>query len=333
MSRSADPERLSINLKRSFPDAQMVAGLYDADGFGVRPAVVLRTAKQIQLAHGHGHVGLFRDALKESVEDRVLDVRIHLYPASGGESLLHGCFRAKNQKIDHVTRMAFLVRDAPRDLGEQSTIDAADGADLLGDGVRLAAFRGVHRNLDNIGAAAGIVACLVDSERQAPANGRNHIAVRADQERLRHVLVADAPDQSAPSRSVKRQDAQEITKASGKAVRPIVFLGVGVSQLTGCGDDHLLAWLHVDARIQPGRVAGKLYFLRDALPPQRSLRFRAILLGSGLLGWGGVALANKLGARGAGNGSQYHGKPRDKQECVPSKPSHSSRAILSCASF
>src|SRR2546429_9216994 len=55
MSRSAYPERFSMNLIRSFPDAQVVAGLYHANGFGVRPAVVLRTAKQIELAHGHGH--------------------------------------------------------------------------------------------------------------------------------------------------------------------------------------------------------------------------------------------------------------------------------------
>jgi hypothetical protein len=51
------------------------------------------------------------------------------------------------------------------------------------------------------------------------------------------------------------------------------------------------------------------------------------LPGSGLLQGGGT-LANKLGARGAGNASQYHGKPRDKKECVPCKPGHSSRAIL-----
>src|SRR5215469_9418263 len=94
--RRAYPERLSINLKRSFPDAQMVARFYDVDGFRVRPAVVLRTAKEIKLAHGHGHVRLFRNAFQHSVEDRVFDVRIHLYPASGGENPLHGRFRSEN---------------------------------------------------------------------------------------------------------------------------------------------------------------------------------------------------------------------------------------------
>src|SRR2546429_9852436 len=130
MSRSAYPERFSMNLIRSFPDAQVVAGLYHANGFGVRPAVVLRTAKQIELAHGHGHIGLFRNAFKNAVEDRILDVGIHLYPASGSENLLHGRFRAKNKKIDHITRMALLVRDTPRDFGEKSTVDAGDGAEL-----------------------------------------------------------------------------------------------------------------------------------------------------------------------------------------------------------
>jgi len=292
MSRSAYPERFSMNLIRSFPDAQVVAGLYHANGFGVRPAVVLRTAKQIELAHGHGHIGLFRNAFKNAVEDRILDVGIHLYPASGSENLLHGRFRAKNKKIDHITRMALLVRDTPRDFGEKSTVDAGDGAELLGHGVRLAVFRSVHLNLHDIGAAAGIVACLVDSERQVPGNGRNHIAVRANQEGLRHVFVADAPDQSAASRFVKRQDAQEITKAPGKTVGPIVFFGFGVAQLTDCGNDHVFARLHVDAGIHPGRVAGKLYLLRKALLPQGCLGFHTVLPGSRLLAWRGGALAN-----------------------------------------
>src|SRR5205814_5911021 len=69
-----------------------------------------------------------------------------LYPASGSENLLHGRFRAKNKKIDHITRMALLVRDTPRDFGEKSTVDAGDGAELLGHGVRLAVFRSVHRS-------------------------------------------------------------------------------------------------------------------------------------------------------------------------------------------
>src|ERR1700738_2007067 len=40
VSGRADPERLTINFKWRFPDAQMIARGYDFDGLGMRPAVV-----------------------------------------------------------------------------------------------------------------------------------------------------------------------------------------------------------------------------------------------------------------------------------------------------
>src|SRR5712664_2767975 len=42
VSSRADPERLSVDLERRFPDAQVIAGGHNLDGLGVRPAVILR---------------------------------------------------------------------------------------------------------------------------------------------------------------------------------------------------------------------------------------------------------------------------------------------------
>src|ERR1700674_396320 len=47
VSSGADPERLSIGLEGRFPDAQVIAGGYDFDGLGMRPAVILRTAEEV----------------------------------------------------------------------------------------------------------------------------------------------------------------------------------------------------------------------------------------------------------------------------------------------
>jgi len=55
----ADPKHLAIDSEGRFPDAQVIARGHDGDGFGVGPAIVLRAAEEIKLAHGHGEVGLF----------------------------------------------------------------------------------------------------------------------------------------------------------------------------------------------------------------------------------------------------------------------------------
>ena len=70
---------------------------------------------------------------------------------------------------------------------------------------------------------------MVDSERETPGNRRYLIAVRPDQKRLRYVFVADAPDQRPPARVVVREDAQQVSKAPGKAVGTVVLLGVGIA--------------------------------------------------------------------------------------------------------
>src|SRR5712692_7558435 len=57
VSGGADPESLALDLKRRFPDAQVIAGGHNGDGLSVSPAVILRAAKEVKLAHGHGEIG------------------------------------------------------------------------------------------------------------------------------------------------------------------------------------------------------------------------------------------------------------------------------------
>src|SRR5713226_2178171 len=59
VSSGTDPKRFTIDLKRRFPDAQMVARPDDADGLSVCPAVILRAVKEVELAHRHGQIGFF----------------------------------------------------------------------------------------------------------------------------------------------------------------------------------------------------------------------------------------------------------------------------------
>src|SRR5438128_1366370 len=49
----------------------MIARSDDTKGLGVRPAVVLRAAKQVELAHRHGQVSFFRQAGDEAVKGAV----------------------------------------------------------------------------------------------------------------------------------------------------------------------------------------------------------------------------------------------------------------------
>src|ERR1700745_2579402 len=64
----ADPQSLASDLKGCLPDAQMVTGSNDADRFSMSPAVILRPAEKVELAHGHGQVGFLGEALDEAVE-------------------------------------------------------------------------------------------------------------------------------------------------------------------------------------------------------------------------------------------------------------------------
>src|SRR5579863_5697101 len=124
VSGGADPDHLAVDGEGRPPDAQMIARFHDADGFGMCPAIILRSAKKIKLAHGHGEVRLLGETLDEAVEDRTSDIGVHVNPACRGEHLLHGSFGAKNEEVDHVAGIAGLVADAARDLSEEAVVDA-----------------------------------------------------------------------------------------------------------------------------------------------------------------------------------------------------------------
>ena len=186
-----------------------------------------------------------------------------------------------------------LIAHAPRNLGEQSVIHSGHGAKLLCHRARLPVFGSVHFDLHDIGAAARVFALLIDSERETSGDGRNFIAVLANQKRLRHVFVAKAPDQSAASRIVEGQNAKEVPESASKPTGPIVLSSVGIAQLAGSRDDHVFAGLYIDACVHPGGLAGKLHFLREPLLTGRRLRLRAVRLWLGLRRRG--SFANKLG--------------------------------------
>src|SRR5207244_6251273 len=88
MRGGADPQCLPFHLERCFPDAQMVARSDDAEGFGVRPAVILGAAKEVQLAHRHGQVSFFRKTADDTVENGFPDVSVDFHPASCREAAL-----------------------------------------------------------------------------------------------------------------------------------------------------------------------------------------------------------------------------------------------------
>src|SRR6266853_949054 len=56
MRGGAHPQRFSFHLERRLPNAQMVPRSDDTDGLGVRPTVILRAAKKVELDHLHGHI-------------------------------------------------------------------------------------------------------------------------------------------------------------------------------------------------------------------------------------------------------------------------------------
>src|SRR5258708_36720523 len=90
----ADPKSLSINLERRFPNSEVIAGGDHSNRLGMRPTVILRAAKQIQRAHRHGEVRLFRNALDDPAKHGPGYVGVDLDPSRGGEDPLRGVFRA-----------------------------------------------------------------------------------------------------------------------------------------------------------------------------------------------------------------------------------------------
>src|SRR6266481_4742022 len=74
VSRSADPQRFAVACESRFPNTQMIAGPDHIDRLGMRPAIILRTAEEIERAHGHGEIRFLRKTADQTVENRILYV-------------------------------------------------------------------------------------------------------------------------------------------------------------------------------------------------------------------------------------------------------------------
>src|SRR5260370_10489954 len=118
----------------------------------------------------------------------------------------------------------------------------------------------VHR----VGAVAGIVAGLIDTDGKPPGNGSGDIAASTQEKGLRDFRIADAANQSAVGSAAEGQNPEEILEAASDAVGAVVFLGVGVAEFARRGDDNVFAGPHVDSGVGPGLVAGNLNFLGNA---------------------------------------------------------------------
>src|SRR5260370_19042605 len=181
----------------------MVSRSDDADGLGVRPAVVLRPAKKVERAHGHGQVGVFGEALNQAVENGTFDVSVDFYPAGGCEYALHRVLGAQDEEIDHIARIALFVGNATRDFREKILVYAGQRVDLPGDHARGTTFGDIHLNAHHVVAVSGVIGGLIDAHVKPPRHGCDNIAARAYWERLSVGLIAYAPDERATSRCIQ----------------------------------------------------------------------------------------------------------------------------------
>src|SRR2546429_287132 len=123
----------------------------------------------------------------------------------------------------------------------------------------------------SVASATKIPLSLSWSARNVTRSPGHHVTLRADQERLSGIFVADATEHRASPRFVVRENPKKVLEAARYALRPIVLFGVGITQLPCSSENHMLACLDVDAGIYPGGFAGELYFLRSALFAGRGL--------------------------------------------------------------
>src|SRR5882762_1514488 len=107
-------------------------------------------------------------------------------PAGAGKDALHGVLRTENQEIDHVAEVANFVTDAAGNFGEEFVVDAREGIDLPGDGLRGTGRRigGKDIDVNSVGAVAGVRRGLVDAEAEAAGDWRDGIVRGAEQKWL-----------------------------------------------------------------------------------------------------------------------------------------------------
>lgn len=261
MRGGADPERLGVDRKGRFPDAQVIARSDDGDGLGMSPAVVLLAAEEVKGAHGHGEIGFFGHAFEEAVEDGVSNVGVHFDPAGGGKDFFHGVLGAEDEEIDHIARIAGLVGDAAGDLGEERVVHAGNGGDLFGgveDGVGIG---GKDVYVNGVSAVGGVVRSLVDADEQAPGIGSGEVALVSDQERLRSVGIADAPNDGAAAGVIEGKDAQQVLEPARETAGSGGVLLVGEAHRTAGGKDNAFASLEINSGVHPRGIPSQLDFL------------------------------------------------------------------------
>src|SRR5258707_14582652 len=113
-------------------------------------------------------------------------------PAGVGKDALHGVLRTENQEIDHVAGVARFVANAAGNFGEEFVVDAREGIDLLGDGLRGTEGRigGKDVDVNIVGAVAGVGCGLIYAKAEATGDWRDGIVSGAEQKWLRSVGVS-----------------------------------------------------------------------------------------------------------------------------------------------
>ena len=285
VSGGADPNHLPVQREGRLPDAQVIAGFDDLDGFGVGPAIILRAAEEIELAHGHGEIGFLLKAGDGAEEDGGFHAGIHVDPSGRGENFFHGVFVPDNQKVDHIAGITLLIADAAGNFGEEIIVNAGDGLHLVGNFARRGGVRGIDFDLHCVGAGGGIAGGLIDSQGQFAADGRDDLFVCAEQEWLRHIGIADPGNECATARTIIRKVANEVFETAGLAAGTVIGFGVEIAESATGRDNYALAGFEGDAGVRPNFAAVEGEFLGEGL------------LGGGGGGGGGLG----CGLRGGGS--------------------------------
>src|SRR5260370_38440069 len=234
VSSGTDPKCFAVDQEGRFPDAQMVARSDDADGLSVGPAVILRAAEEVELAHRHGQVGFLGEALNEAVQNGGFDVGVNFHPAGVGKNALHGVLRTEDQEIDHVAGVAIFVANAAWDFRKQMVVNAGKRSDLLGAHTG-GAFWDVRFGAHDVGAVSGVVGGLIDADRKPARDGGSYIAASANDEGSSNVFIANEADECTASGFVVRQNAEKVLETARQAVRSVVVFGVNVTELASGG--------------------------------------------------------------------------------------------------
>src|ERR1700761_7327092 len=86
---------------------------------GASIRVILRSAKQVEDAHGHFRVGGFAKSRNQSMQYGILRRLVDLDPPCGGEGLGHLIFVADQRVVHHVPWISLQIPNPARNISEQ----------------------------------------------------------------------------------------------------------------------------------------------------------------------------------------------------------------------